>query len=160
MDCRHGLILSLHIFWGGGDIHARDKWFESRSNTLKMPGVIGAVTKRAVYLRLTLLYLQQNASRRLICNTPPTSWIWADVGPKPVLLPLGRSTVSTFNPWYFYIQCVPHHQEPYAGAFIINIVTWHWPIDPINWAVNKSKHWPRQEILTLALHCCAIMKVA
>ncbi len=50
-------IVANPLTWG--DIHTRDKRFESRLNTLEISGVIGAVTKRAVYLRLTLLYLHQ-----------------------------------------------------------------------------------------------------
>jgi hypothetical protein len=50
-------IVANSLSWG--DIHTRDKRFESRSNTLEISGVIGAVTKRTVYLRLTLLYLHQ-----------------------------------------------------------------------------------------------------
>ncbi len=50
-------IVADILSWG--DIHTGDKRFESRSNTLEIPGVIGAVTKRAVHLRFTLLYLHQ-----------------------------------------------------------------------------------------------------
>ena len=103
----------------GGEIHTRDQWFESWSNALKISGVVCAVTKPQYTSGLPCCISTKNASRLLICNTPPTSWIRADVGPKRVLC----HWVETLSPPLirdiFYTQCrllsAPHCQEPYMG---------------------------------------------
>ncbi len=150
MACWQGLILSLHIFCTGVISSPEMRDLYPDRIYWRYP-VLYVLSPNAHYTSaLPCCISTKNALRLLICNTPPTSWTRAEVGPKRVLMPFASSTISTFNPCHFFVFSVDRPlchdaKSPTWGANVITISTWCWSTDSIYWAVNKSEDRPKKE---------------